>query len=46
MYVADVRRLHDVPAGFSPTPESRQRRARLLDVLADAVARPTGLEDL
>ena len=46
MYVADVRRLHDVLAGFSPTPESRQRRARLLDVLADAVARPTGLEDL
>jgi len=46
MHVADVRRLHEALAEFSPAPESIQRRTRLLDLLADAAARPTGLEEL
>ena len=46
MLVVDVRRLQEAVRSYSPTTGTRERRARLLEVLDNAVAHPTGLEDL
>ena len=44
--VAEVRRLHEALQSFSPASEVRQRHARLVDLLDDAGAHPSGLEEL
>lgn len=44
--VTDVRRLRDALRAQLPAPESRDRQARLDEVLSDAVTHPRGLEEL